>query len=73
MAKNHQTENPLFKALIRQSEADIATAFASLVVYFDNPSADGAIIKSMQHQLDVIATAEQRIDTLNNHFNNTQI
>ena len=73
MAKNHQTENPLFKALIRQSEADIATAFASLVVYFDNPSADGAIIISMQHQLDKIAIAEQRIETLNKHFNNTQI
>lgn len=73
MAKNHQTENPLFKALIRQSDADIATAFASLVVHFDNPSADGAIIKSMQHQLDRIATAEKRIETLNKHFNNTQI
>ena len=53
MAKNHQTENPLFKALIKQSEA--------------------AIIKSMQCQLDKIATAEKRIDTLNKHFNNTQI
>ena len=73
MAKNHQTENPLFKALIRQSEADIATAFASLVIHFDNPSSDGAIIKSMQHQLDVISTAEKRIETLNSHFNNTQI
>ena len=73
MAKNHQTENPLFKALIKRAEADIATAFASLVVYFDNPSSDGAIIKSMQHQLDVIATAEKRIETLNSHFNNTQI
>ena len=73
MAKNHQTGSPLFKALIKQSEADIATAFASLVVYFDNPSSDGAIIKSMQHQLDVISTAEKRIETLNSHFNNTQI
>ena len=73
MAINHQTENPLFKALIKRAEADIATAFASLVVYFDNPSSDGAIIKSMQHQLDVIATAEKRIETLNSHFNNTQI
>ena len=73
MAKKHQTENPIFKALIKQSEADIASAFASLVVYFDNPSSDGAIIKSMQHQLDVIATAEKRIETLNSHFNNTQI
>jgi len=73
MAKNHQTENPLFKALLRQSEADIATAFASLVIQFDNPSTDGSIIKGMQHQLDVIATAEKRIETLNKHFNNTQI
>ena len=73
MAKNHQTENPLYKALMKRAEAEIATAFASLVVYFDNPSSDGAIIKSMQHQLDVIATAEKRIETLNSHFNNTQI
>ena len=73
MAKNHQTENPLFKELIRQSEADIATAFASLVIHFDNPSADGPTIKSMQCQLDKIATAEKIIDTLNKHFNNTQI
>jgi hypothetical protein len=73
MAKNHQTENPLFKALIQQSAADIATAFASLVIHFDNPSSDGAIIKSMQCQLDKIATAEKRVDTLNRHFNNTQI
>ncbi len=73
MAKNHQTENPLFKALMQQSAADISTAFASLVIHFDNPSTDGSIIKGMQHQLDVIATAEKRIETLNNHFNNTQI
>ena len=73
MATHHQTENPLFKALIKQSEADIATAFASLVIHFDNPSTDGPTIKSMQHQLDVIATAEKRIETLNSHFNNTQI
>ena len=73
MAKNHQTENPLFKALMQQSAADISTAFASLVIQFDNPSTDGYIIKGMQHQLDVIATAEKRIDTLNKHFNNTQI
>mgnify|MGYP001162185219 FL=1 len=73
MAKNHQTENPLFKALIQQSSADISTAFASLVIHFDNPSPDGTIIKSMQCQLDKIATAEKRIETLNKHFNNTQI
>ena len=72
MAKNHQTENPLFKALIKRAEADIATAFASLVIHFDSPSS-GESLKSMEHLLTQISAAEQRIETLNNHFNNTQI
>ena len=72
MAINHQTENPLFKALIKRAEADIATAFASLVIHFDSP-ASGESLKSMEHLLTVISTAEQRIETLNKHFNNTQI
>ena len=72
MAKNHQTENPLFKALIKRAEADIATAFASLVIHFDSPSS-GESLKSMEHLLTVISTAEQKIATLNKYFNNTQI
>ena len=72
MAKNHQTENPLFKALIKRAEAEIATAFASLVVHFDSP-ASGESLKSMEHLLDCISKAEKRIDTINRHFNNTQI
>ena len=71
MAKNHQTENPLYKALIKRADAEIATAFASLIVYFDNPT--GKSLKEMEHLLTVISTAEQRIETLNKHFNNTQI
>ena len=72
MAKNHQTENPLFKALIKRAEADIATAFASLVIHFDSPSS-GESLKSIEHLLDNIASSEKRIATLNTHFNNTQI
>ena len=72
MAKNHQTENPLYKALMKRAEADIATAIASLIVYFDTPSA-GKSLKEMEHLLTVISTAEKRIETLNKHFNNTQI
>ena len=72
MAKNHQTENPLYKALMKRAEAEIATAFASLIVYFDTPTA-GKSLKEMEHLLIVISTAEQRIETLNKHFNNTQI
>ena len=72
MAKNHQTENPLYKALMKRAEADIATAVASLIVYFDTPSA-GKSLKEMEHLLTTISVAEQRIETLNKHFNNTQI
>jgi len=72
MAKNHQTENPLYKALIKRAEAEIATAFASLVIHFDSPSS-GESLKSMEHLLTQISTAEQKIATLNKHFNNTQI
>ncbi|SVB18135.1 uncharacterized protein METZ01_LOCUS170989 [marine metagenome] len=72
MAKNHQTENPLYKALMKRAEAEIATAVASLIVYFDTPTA-GKSLKEMEHLLTVISTAEKRIETLNKHFNNTQI
>jgi len=72
MAKNHQTENPLYKALMKRAEAEIATALASLIVYFDPPT-PGTSLKEMEHLLTVISTAEKRIETLNKHFNNTQI
>ena len=72
MAKNHQTENPIYKALMKRAEAEIATAIASLIVYFDTPTA-GKSLKEMEHLLTVVSTAEKRIDTLNKHFNNTQI
>ena len=58
MAKSHQSDNPLFKALQKKYEADIAAAFAVLVVYFDNS---------------VGINAEEKIQALNKHFNNTQI
>jgi|TARA_B100000959_G_C14495227_1_gene424903 hypothetical protein len=72
MAKNHQTENPLYKALMKRAEAEIATALASLIVYFDTPSA-GKSLREMEHLLDTISASEQRVATLNKHFNNTQI
>ena len=36
MAKNHQADNPLFKALAKKYEAQIAEGYATLIVYFDN-------------------------------------
>ena len=72
MAKNHQTENPLYKALMKRAEAEVATAFASLVIHFDSP-ASGESLKAMEHLLTQISVAEQRVATLNKYFNNTQI
>ena len=76
MAKNHQTENPLFKALIKQYESEIASAVATLIVYFDNPVAIGEHpqhIEEMDKLVDKIASAEDKTKALNKHFNNTQI
>ena len=71
MAKNHQTENPLYRALVKQYESEIASAVATLIVYFDNPTGDR--FKKMDEQVLIISMAEQRIEALNKHFNNTQI
>ena len=37
MAKNHQTENALFKALAKKYEADIAAGYATLLIYLGEP------------------------------------
>ena len=36
MAKNHQSDNPLFKALVKKYESDIASGFATMIIYFDS-------------------------------------
>jgi|TARA_R110001592_G_scaffold78273_1_gene234958 hypothetical protein len=76
MAKSHQSDNPLFKALLKKYEADIAAAFAVLIVYFDNSVGIGEhpqFIEEMDKQLDILASAEEKLNALNKHFNNTQI
>jgi len=76
MAKNHQTENPLFKALIKQYESDIASSVATLTIYFDSPVAIGEHpqhLEEMSKLVDKMASAEDSLKTLNKHFNNTQI
>ena len=71
MAKLHQTENPLYKALVKQYQSEIASAVATLIVYFDNPTGDH--LKTMDEQVLIISMAEQNLASLNRHFNNTQI
>ena len=76
MAKNHQADNPLFKALAKKYEAQIAEAYATLIVYFDNSVGIGEHpqhIQEMDKQLELISTAEEKLQSLNKHFNNTQI
>ena len=76
MAKNHQTDNPLYKALSKRYEADIAAAYATLIIYFDNSVGIGEHpqqLEEMDKLVDAIAAAEDKIKSLNKHFNNTQI
>ena len=66
----------IIKALIKQYESEIATAVATLIVYFDNPVAIGEHpqhIEEMDKLVDKIASAEDKTKALNKHFNNTQI
>ena len=76
MAKNHQADNHLYKALEKKYESDIASAKSTMIIYFDNPVAIGEhpqFIEEMDKQLDKMASAEEKLITLNKHFNNTQI
>ena len=76
MAKNHQTENALFKALHKKYEADIAAAYATLLIYFDNSVGIGEHpqqLDEMDKLMENIAAAEDKLSALNKHFNNTQI
>ena len=71
MAKNHQTENALFKALTKKYEADIAAAYATLLVYFDNAVGIGEHpqhLEEVDKLLSVIVDAEDKMRALNNHF-----
>ena len=76
MAKKHQTDNPLFRALTKKYEADIAHASATLQIYFDNPVGIGEHpqhLEEMDKLVGEIASAEDNLKALNKHFNNTQI
>ena len=76
MAKNHQTENALFKALVKKYEAQIAHAYATLLIYFDSSVGIGEHpqhIEEMDKLVGQIASAEDNLKALNKYFNNTQI
>ena len=76
MAKNHQTDNPLYKALEKKYESDIASAKATMIIYFDNPVAIGEHpqhIAELDKLTEQLATAEEKLIILRKNFKNTQI
>ena len=76
MPKTHQIDNPLYKALESKYNADILSAVATLIIYFDNPVAIG---EHPQHLIEMdklvseLNAADEKLQTLNKYFNNTQI
>jgi len=76
MAQNHQTENPLYKALEKKYESDIASAKATMIIYFDNPVAIGEHpqhLSELDKLNEQLANAEEKLVILKKHFNNKQI
>ena len=67
MAKNHQTENALFKALVKKYEAQIAHAYATLLIYFDSSVGIGEHpqhIEECDKLISKIAEAEDKLQVL---------
>ena len=76
MALNHQTNNPLYKALEKKYIADIEAAKATMIIYFDNPVAIGEHpqhISELDKLNEQLANAEEKLVSLKKHFNNKQI
>ena len=66
----------IISALHTKYEADIATADATVNIYLDNPVAIGEHpqhLEEMDKLVCSLATAEDNLQALNKHFNNTQI
>ena len=64
--------NYLLKALIAKLQGEVQVAKANIMVYTKNPAGIGEhsdIMEAMQCELDKIAAHEDRLDILNNYFN----
>ena len=71
-----KTNSPLFKALDKKYDADIAAAYASALIYFDNPVGIGEHpqhLDELDKLVGKIASAEGKKKTLHIHFQNKQI
>ena len=71
MAKNHQADNPLYKALAKKYEAQIAEAYATLIVYFDNSVGIGEHpqhFEEMDKLVESMTAARDKLEVLNEEY-----
>ena len=71
MAKNHQTDNPLYKALAKKYEAQIAAAYATLIIYFDNSVGIGEhtdLLSEVKKWTESLSQAEENLQVLRDNF-----
>jgi|TARA_R110000751_G_scaffold209396_1_gene313270 hypothetical protein len=64
--------NYLLEALIKKLEGEVAMAKANIQVYQDNPAGIGEhpdVVQAIETQIEVIANAEEKIDTIRRHYN----
>jgi len=62
----------MLDALVADAQGNIAKAKANIEVYLHNPVGIGEhpdVLAAIQEQLDIIAHEDERIEVINNHFN----
>ena len=69
-------DNALLKALDKKYDADIAAAYATALIYFDNPVGIGEHpqhLEELDKLIGSISSAEGKKRTLHTHFTNKQV
>ena len=69
-------DNPLFKALDKKYDADIAAAYATAIIYFDNSVGIGEHpqhLEELDKLISKISSAEGKKRTLHTHYKNKQV
>ena len=70
------TDNLLFKALDKQYDAEIAAAYATALIYFNNSVGIGdhpQHLSELDKLIGQISSAEGKKRTLHTHFKNKQV
>ena len=70
------SDNPLFKALDKKYDAEIAAAYASALIYFNNSVGIGEHpqhLDELSKLIEKISSAEGKKRTLHTHFKNKQV